>query len=127
MIALARSLLQERPEDLPAGRLMLLASASSACFGAAIGAYVGGFQILYNAVKMPLYFIGTLALSFGAMHLFAARTLPARRTLARKTHPQARVRAPRKLGTGSSTSRRSASTSSSGSSRSMVGSACSGG
>ena len=89
MIALTHSLLQKRSEGLPddlradpqARLLVALAAGSSACFGAAVGSYVGGFQILYNAVKMPLYFMGTLAFSFGAMHLFVARHLPARKTL----------------------------------------------
>jgi hypothetical protein len=67
------------PSDL---RILCLAGLSSAAFGAAIGAYTGGRQILYAAVKMPLYLLCTLAISFAAMHLFAARRLRLRDTLA---------------------------------------------
>lgn len=37
---------------------------------------------LADAVKMPLYLLGTLGISFSAMHLFAARELRARETFA---------------------------------------------
>ena len=80
MTALVHSLLQQPTAVRPAARLLALSAASSACFGAAIGAYVGRMQILYAAVKMPLFFLGTLALSFAAMHVFAARNLRARET-----------------------------------------------
>ncbi|HEX7900283.1 MAG TPA: hypothetical protein VF950_21120 [Planctomycetota bacterium] len=80
MSALAAALLRGPAADLPAARVLLLSAASSAAFGAAIGAYTGGRQILYAAVKMPLYFHATLALSFAALHLFAARELRARDT-----------------------------------------------
>jgi hypothetical protein len=80
MSALAAVLLRGSAADLPAARVLLLSVASSAAFGAAIGAYTGGRQILYAAVKMPLYFLATLALSFAALHLFAARELRARDT-----------------------------------------------
>ena len=64
------------------GSLLAAAVLSSACFGAAVGSYTGRWQILMDAVKMPVYLLGTLALSFGAMHLFAARELRARQTFA---------------------------------------------
>ena len=70
-----------RQETRVAG-LLAAASLSSACFGAAVGSYTGRWQILSDAVKMPLYLLGTLALSFGAMHLFAARDRLARETFA---------------------------------------------
>jgi hypothetical protein len=60
--------------------LLAAAAASSACFGAAVGSYTGRFQILYDAVKMPVYLLGTLAISFAAMHVFAARDLRAGET-----------------------------------------------
>ncbi len=82
MTALVHALLLRREESYPAVRLLALSAAASACFGAAIGAYVGGLQILYGAVKMPLFFLGTLGISFAAMHLFAARELRAGRTFA---------------------------------------------
>lgn len=68
-----------RRETTVAG-LLSAAAFSSACFGAAVGSYTGRWQIVYDAVKMPLYLFGTLAISFGSMHLFAARELRARET-----------------------------------------------
>lgn len=62
--------------------LVLAATLSSACFGAAVGSYTGRWQIVTDAIKMPVYMLGTLAISFGAMHLFAARDLRARETFA---------------------------------------------
>jgi hypothetical protein len=58
------------------------AALCSACFGAAVGSYTGRWQILYDAVKMPVYLLGTLAISFAAMHVFAARERSARETFA---------------------------------------------
>jgi hypothetical protein len=80
MSSAAAALLRGPAAELPAARTLLLAAASSAAFGAAIGAYTGGRQILYAAVKMPLYFLCTLALSFAALHLFAARDFRVRDT-----------------------------------------------
>lgn len=70
-----------RRETSVAG-LATAAILSSACFGAAVGSFVGRWQILYAAVKMPVYLLGTLAISFATMHVFAAREFPARRTFA---------------------------------------------
>ena len=80
MTALVHSLLQDPAGNRSAGRLLALSTLASGCFGAAIGSYVGGWQVAYAAVKMPLFFIGTLAVSFAAMHVLAARSLPARGT-----------------------------------------------
>lgn len=80
MSALATALLRGAGADLPAARTLGLCAAASAAFGAAIGAYVGRWQIAYAALKMPLFFLATLGLSFLAMHLFAARELRLRRT-----------------------------------------------
>ena len=66
--------------DTSVAGLIAAAVASSACFGAAVGSYTGRFQILYDAVKMPVYLLGTLAISFAAMHVFAARDLRAGET-----------------------------------------------
>jgi hypothetical protein len=82
MTAAVAALLQGRSAELSAARLLALSTASSAAFGAAIGAYTGGRHVLYAAVKMPLYFLATLLLSFAAMHLFAARELRVRETFA---------------------------------------------
>lgn len=82
MSALAAALLRGRAAELSAARVLALATASSAAFGAAIGAYTGGRQILYAALKMPLYLLATLLLAFAAMHLFAARDFRLRETFA---------------------------------------------
>jgi hypothetical protein len=68
-----------RRETTVAG-LLAAAAFSSACFGAVIGSYTGRWQVVTDAVKMPFYLFGTLGISFGAMHLFAARELRARET-----------------------------------------------
>ena len=47
-----------------------------------MGSYTGRWQVAYCAVKMPLYLLGTLAISFAAMYVFAARERNARETLA---------------------------------------------
>jgi len=80
--ALVHALLQSRGTELSPPRLLAVIAASSSAFGAAVGAYVGRFQILYDAVKMPAFLLSTLGLSFAAMHLFAARELKARETFA---------------------------------------------
>ena len=74
------ALLQRRETSVPG--LVAAAALSSACFGAAVGSYTGRWQILYDAVKMPVYLLGTLAISFTAMHLFAAKDLKPRETFA---------------------------------------------
>lgn len=74
------ALLLRRETTLPG--LLAAASLSSACFGAAVGSYTGRWQILFDAVKMPVYLIGTLTISFAAMHVFAARERHARETFA---------------------------------------------
>ena len=78
------SLLLQRPESLLgdiAGRrvgigrtaaLIAVAVAGTAAFGAAVGSYVGGMQTLHAAVKMPILFLGTLAVSFLLMHVLGA-------------------------------------------------------
>ena len=73
MTALATALLRGAAAELPAARTIGLCAVASSAFGAAIGAYVGRWQIAYAALKMPLYFLATLAISFAALHLFAAR------------------------------------------------------
>lgn len=74
------ALLLRRETSVPG--LLAAAALSSACFGAAVGSYTGRWQVLYDAVKMPTYLLGTLAISFTAMHLVAARDLRARETFA---------------------------------------------
>ena len=69
-----------RQETSMAG-LAAAAVVSSACFGAAVGSYTGRWQVVYDAVKMPVYLLGTLGISFTAMYLFAARERSARETL----------------------------------------------
>jgi len=74
------ALLLRRETAIPG--LLAATAVSSACFGAAVGSFTGRWQILANAVKMPIYLLGTLGISFTAMHLFAARELKARDTFA---------------------------------------------
>jgi len=53
--------------------------AGGAAFGAAIGSYVGGAQVLYAAVKMPLFLLGTLAICMAGLGAVAGPSLgPAR-------------------------------------------------
>ena len=80
MTGLVEALLSRHPDRYPVGGLLVLTVLSSAAFGAAVGGYLGGRQMAFAAVKMPVYFLGTLGLSFGAMHLFAARELRAGET-----------------------------------------------
>jgi hypothetical protein len=75
------ALLRGRAATLPAPVLLALAAACAAAFGAAVGSYTGGLQVLYAAVKMPLYFLSTLGISFAALHVLAASRLPAGATL----------------------------------------------
>jgi hypothetical protein len=82
MIPLVHALLHDRRAERPAWALAALSAASSAGFGAAVGAYAGRWQVAWAALKMPAFFFGTLAFSFAAMHLFAARDLRARQTFA---------------------------------------------
>lgn len=82
MTGLVRALLQDREAAYPAAGLLALATAASAVFGAAIGGYAGGNQILYAAIKMPVYFLGTLVLSFAAMYVLSARALTVLRSFA---------------------------------------------
>jgi len=82
MTALVHALLRRREDPHPVLGLLALTVASSACFGAAVGAYQARLHVFYAAVKMPAYFLGTLGISFAAMHLFAARELRARQTFA---------------------------------------------
>lgn len=50
---------------------IMLASSTTfaAVYGAAIGSYNGGLQILYVAIKLPLLFLATLLISFAAMYI----------------------------------------------------------
>ena len=53
--------------------------AGGAAFGAAIGSYVGGAQVLYAAIKMPLFLLGTLAICLAGLGAVAGPSLgPAR-------------------------------------------------
>lgn len=50
-----------------------------AAFGAAIGSYVGGAQVFFAAVKMPLFLLGTLAICIACLGAVAGSTVgPAR-------------------------------------------------
>ena len=54
-----------------AGGLVAVAAAGTAAFGAAVGSYVGGGQIVHAAIKMPVLFLGTLVVSVLLMHVLA--------------------------------------------------------
>jgi len=69
-------------QESSASSLVAAAALSSACFGAAVGSYTGRWQIVFDAIKMPVYLLGTLAISFASMHVFAARERQARETFA---------------------------------------------
>jgi hypothetical protein len=62
---------RERP-----GRRLAEAAAAGAAFGAAVGSYVGGWQILYAAVKMPLFLLATGALCAAAVLAVSAVRAP---------------------------------------------------
>jgi hypothetical protein len=53
----------------------LAVAAWSAAFGAAVGSYVGGWQVLFAAVKMPLFLLGTLGVSLAALAILASGRL----------------------------------------------------
>jgi hypothetical protein len=83
MMSTSDVLLQHTPELLGeiaarrvaparAAMLVVLAVAGTSLFGAAVGSYVGGGQILHAAVKMPILFLGTLAVSVLLMHVLGA-------------------------------------------------------
>jgi len=59
-------------------RLVLASALASAAFGAAVGTYVGGMQVLYAAVKMPVFFLGTLAICLAIFTALAAPRLAPR-------------------------------------------------
>jgi len=78
--SLARTYLVEREalferirsgRDLPALVLRMtgLAALLSALYGFTVGLYAGGWQILYNVVKLPLLFLATLALCVLALYM----------------------------------------------------------
>lgn len=50
-------------------RMTLLSILLSALYGLAIGLYVGGWQVAYNAIKMPLLLLATLALCILALYM----------------------------------------------------------
>jgi hypothetical protein len=52
-------------------RLLAGGVLGAACWGAAMGSHVGGLNVLAAALKMPLFFAATLALSFSLMHVVA--------------------------------------------------------
>lgn len=53
-------------------KLVLLVMATSFVYGASVGAYSGGEQVLFAAVKMPILFMGTLLIGFPIFYIFAS-------------------------------------------------------
>lgn len=68
--------LRENGSEVGAAPLVLASALASAAFGAAVGSYVGGLQIVYAAVKMPVFFLGTLAICLAIFAALAAPHLP---------------------------------------------------
>jgi len=69
----ATAVLRADASDLPLRTVLVPLVLGSAVFGASIGSYVGGAQILYAAIKMPLFLLSTLAI---CMALFGALAAP---------------------------------------------------
>jgi len=68
-----------RAEPAPPAALFVPIVLGGGAFGAAIGAYVGGAQVLYAAVKMPLFLLGTLAVCIAALGVVAGPSVGPRR------------------------------------------------
>ena len=67
--------LNDYSRPAPVRDVLGLAVAGPAAFGAAIGTFVGGWQIVYAALKMPLFILGTLALCMALMMALTASRL----------------------------------------------------
>lgn len=50
-------------------RLLAAGAAGAALYGASVGCYVGGVNLLLTTVKMPVFFLLTLLLTFALMHV----------------------------------------------------------
>jgi hypothetical protein len=74
-IALA---LRDEHAHVPSATLVVPIVAASAAFGASIGSYIGGAQVVYAAAKMPLFFLGTLAVCMSLLAAVAAPRMGAR-------------------------------------------------
>lgn len=75
----AAAVLRSDSADLPTLSLLASIVVGGAAFGAAIGSYVGGAQIAYAAVKIPLFLLGTLVVCMAALGAVAGPSLgPAR-------------------------------------------------
>jgi hypothetical protein len=73
------ALLRPGAADVASVRLIAPILVGGASFGAAIGSYVGGAQVLYAAIKMPLFLLGTLAICLAGLGAVAGPSLgPAR-------------------------------------------------
>lgn len=75
------ALLRGRAGTLSAPAMLVLGAAGASAFGAAVGTYTGGMQIVYAAVKMPVFFLATLGLSFAALYVLASSRRAAREIL----------------------------------------------
>ena len=64
-----------RAEPVPALPLVGTIAVGGAFFGAAVGSYVGGCQIAFAAVKMPLFLLGTLAICMAALGVLASSSI----------------------------------------------------
>ena len=66
------------PDLAPAAQILPVVLGGAA-FGAAIGSYVGGAQVLFAAIKMPLFLLGTLAICLAALGVVAGPSIGAMR------------------------------------------------
>jgi len=73
------AILEPRAPDLAIARCVVPIVLGGSAFGAAIGSYVGGAQIAYAALKMPLFLLGTLAICLAGLGAVAGPSMgPAR-------------------------------------------------
>ncbi len=61
------AILRPGAPDVAPAALILPGVLGGAAFGAAIGSYVGGAQVAYAAIKMPLFLLGTLAVCIAGL------------------------------------------------------------
>jgi hypothetical protein len=76
------AILRADPAPTPAVALIAPIVVGGGAFGAAIGGYVGGAQILFAAAKMPLFLLGTLAVCIAALGAVAGPSVGPRRAVA---------------------------------------------
>jgi hypothetical protein len=66
-------------EAAPVRDALLSILLGGGAFGAAVGSYVGGAQIFFAAVKMPMFLLGTLAICLAGLTVVAGSSIGAAR------------------------------------------------